>query len=57
MLCVWPEIIHLSHWLTDVTFEPVNENFVFKNIMLGIMNKVFVNLSSKIEVIWYSSII
>jgi len=50
MLCVWPEIIHISHWLEDVEFYPVNENFVFKSIMLDIINKMFINLSSKIKV-------
>lgn len=50
MLCVWPEIIKISHWLEDVEFYPVYENFIFKSIMLDIINKVFINLSSKIEV-------
>lgn len=50
MLCVWPEIIHISHWLEDVEFHPVNENFIFKCIMFDILNKVFIHLSSKIKV-------
>ncbi|KAL5240006.1 hypothetical protein ACI65C_007416 [Semiaphis heraclei] len=49
MLCVWPEIIHISHWLEDVAFNPVNENYVLKSIMLDITNKMFTNFSSKIE--------
>ncbi|KAE9537227.1 hypothetical protein AGLY_006250 [Aphis glycines] len=49
MLCVWPEIIHISHWLEDVEFHPVNENFIFKCIMFDILNKVFIHLSSKIK--------
>lgn len=51
MLCVWPEIIEISHWLDCVRFEFINENFTLKKIMLDIMYKVFVNLSMKIEVI------
>jgi len=54
MLCVWPEIIQISHWLEDVPFQPVNENFILKNIMLDIVNKVFITLSSDIKVISYS---
>lgn len=54
MLCVWPEIIQISHWLEDVAFNPVNENFILKSIMLRIVNKVFVNSASKIKVISYS---
>ncbi|XP_022173622.1 uncharacterized protein LOC111036044 [Myzus persicae] len=49
MLCVWPEIIHISHWLEDVPFDPVTENFILKSIMLDIANKVFINLSSDIK--------
>lgn len=51
MLCVWPEIIEISHWLDCVRFKSINENFILKKIMLDIMYKVFVNLSRKIEVI------
>ncbi|XP_025199033.1 uncharacterized protein LOC112599906, partial [Melanaphis sacchari] len=49
MLCVWPEIIHISHWLEDVEFYPINENLIFKSLMLDIISKVFINLSSKIK--------
>jgi len=50
MLCVWPETVHESHWLDGVRFECAVENFVMKNIMLDVMNRVFVNLSRKPEV-------
>lgn len=50
MLSVWPEIIRISHWLDNVTFNFVNENFIFKSIMIGVMNKVFINSSQKIKV-------
>jgi hypothetical protein len=51
MLCVWPEIIHISHWLDNVKFDSVDENIIFKSIMLDIINKVFISLSQNPEVI------
>lgn len=51
MLCVWPEIIDISHWLDCVRFESTNDNFILKSIMLDIMHKVFISLSGKTEVI------
>lgn len=54
MLCVWPEVVQTSHWLSNVRFDSVYENFLLKKIMLDIINRVFLNLSRKHEVISYS---
>lgn len=57
MLCVWPEVVQPSHWLNNVRFDSENENFVMKNIMLDIVNRLFLNVSQKPEVIlWYKRI-
>lgn len=50
MLCVWPEIVLISHWLDGVPFHFENENFLMKNIMSDVVFNVFVNVSRKLKV-------
>lgn len=52
MLCIWPEIVQKSHWLDNVRFDYVNENFIFKNIMLDIINKASTSLQKRVKVIF-----
>lgn len=57
MLCVWPEVVLTSHWLNDVRFDSVYENFLLKKLMLDIVNRVFLNVSRKPEVILYNNML